>query len=372
MTQFGAVLLDSLRLLRSRYLFRLTLILSSLAAVALFATYSFNDQGIRILWFSTWENPELQAGKPGVRDFIAIMFNNVYARFWLTWGAMILAIVSTASILPDFLSSGSIELSLARPISRTRMLAFRIVGALLFVFLQTLVGVLLAYLIIGLKFDIWLSGILWAIPLITLMFFCLFSYSALLAVVTRSTLACVIGTLLIWFVLFLVQFTSTQLNNHVETARAQQRRAEAIVARIERITAEQDRPATPGEARSFTRAKDQIARNQTDIDRFGPYASLFRRSEFVLPKTRDMQTILANRAKVPSAGSIFSLFAAGRGGPFENPEFDSNEVREQLAAADEAEAALRDINVPQSLGSSLASALLIYAIAAVIFARRDF
>lgn len=372
MMQFGAVLLDSLRLLRSRYLFRLTLILSSLAAVALFATYSFNEQGIRILWFNTWENPELQAGKPGVRDFIAIMFNNVYARFWLTWGAMILAIVSTASILPDFLSSGSIELSLARPISRTRMLAFRVIGALLFVFLQTFVGVLLAYLIIGLKFNIWLGGILWAIPLITLMFFCLFSYSALLAVITRSTLACVIGTLLIWFVLFLLQFSSSQLNNQVEQARAMQRQSQAIVARIERITADQSRPPTPGEERSLSRAKEHIARTQIDIDRFGPYASVFRRSEFILPKTRDMQTILANRAKVPTGGSIISLFAAGRGGPLNNPEFDSDDLREQLAAADEAEAALRDINVPRSLGTSIASALFIYGLAALIFSRRDF
>ena len=372
--QLHATLLDSLRLLRSRHLFRLTMVLSTIAAFALFGTYSFNKNGIKFLFFDTWENPLIASNTPGMGAFIAYMFNDVFLKYWLSWGAMILAVVSTASILPDFLSSGAIELSLARPISRARMLVYRIVGAVLFVLVQSIVGVTLAYVLIGLKFGAWIHGMLWAIPLLTLQFFYLFSFSTLLAVVTRSTLACVIGTVLLWFLTFIIQFSASQLNTLAAQQRSMNQQQSARIERLEREISE----ATPEQQGRVAAKRASIASaqrrkddSQRSLNKLLPYAKRLSAAEIVVPKTGDLRRIMANQAKAPTGIEFFSLLSEGK------PQFRPQEMSEEewadiQQASDDAERELRNVNVPLSLGSSLAGTCLLYGVAILIFARRDF
>lgn len=375
MMQLSAVLLDSLRLLRSRHLFRISLVLSTIAAAALFATYSFNDKGIRFLWLDTWENPLIREDMPGARSFVAFIFNDVFVKFWLSWGTMILAIVSTASIMPDFLSSGSIELSLARPVGRMRMFAYRVAGAVLFVAVQSIVGVGLAFLIIGLKVGMWMPGTLWAIPLLALQFFYIYSFSALLAVITRSTLATVIGTVIVWFFIFLIQFSSSQLDSTVEQARAVSRQQTAYVERLEREKAAID-PDSPLKLRikerSIEAAQNRIRDAQGDMDRFGPIAKWLNVAELVVPKTGDIRRMIANNASAPTGSGFFSLLSAGNTDMPMPDGMDREERDIMLAANDEAENALRDINVGVSIGTSLLVTLSLYALAGFLFYRRDF
>ena len=193
-----AILQDSIRALRSRYLFWISLSISVMVAVALFGMISFNEQGWRILWFETSEHEFYRAGTDDSRDLIAWIFNSVYVRWWLSWAAIALALISTASIVPDFLAGGAIEVSLSKPISRLKLISLKIIGAMLFVALQVTVGVSLAWLLMGVKIGIWLPAAFWAIPLITLQFFYLYSVATLVGVLTRSTLASLLITLIFW------------------------------------------------------------------------------------------------------------------------------------------------------------------------------
>ncbi|HEX2838500.1 MAG TPA: hypothetical protein VHN77_10270 [Phycisphaerales bacterium] len=372
MTMLMAVLQDSLRLLKSRSLFWLSLVLSVLAAVALFATYSFNDQGVQFFWFETWQNPMLKVGTTGSRAFVAGIFNNVYVQFWLSWGALILAVLSTSSILPDFLGSGAVELSLSKPIGRVRLFAYKVLGAVLFVLLQTLAGVLVAYLVIGLKFDMWLHGMLWAIPLITLQFLYVYSFSALLAVVTRSTLACVIGTLLFWFAIFVVQFSSNRLLEVVESSRSIIRQNTEIVESIKERAASQNRELNASEERRIKGRNDESASEQKTVDSFGTWSQYLTAGELVIPKTNDIKVIVANLAEAPVGGELADILGAGREGGFRPPDMDEDEWDQTRKASDDAERALRDVKTWKSIGTSSASCLVIFGIAAFLFRRRDF
>lgn len=372
MTMLMAVLQDSLRLLKSRSLFWLSLVLSVLAAGALFATYSFNDQGVRFFWFDTWQNPALKAGTPGSRAFIAAIFNGVYVRFWLSWGAIILAVLSTSSILPDFLGSGAVELSLSKPIGRVRLLAYKILGAVLFALLQTLVGVIVAYLLVGLKFDIWLHGMLWAIPLITLQFVYVYSFSALLAVVTRSTLACVIGTILFGLAIFVVQFSSNRLLETVEASRSIIRQNTEIVESIKERAASQNRELNASEKNRIKGREEASASEQKTVDSFDDWSKYLRTGELIIPKTNDIRIIVANLAEAPVGGELADILGAGREGGFRPPDMDEEEWDQTRKASDDAERALRDVKTWKSIGTSSASCLVIFGIAAFLFRRRDF
>jgi hypothetical protein len=72
------------------------------------------------------------------------------------------------------------------------------VGVLLFVGFQAVVFVGGTWLALGLRTGVWLPGYLLAIPLLLLHFAVVYSFSVLLAVYTRSTVACVFGSILFW------------------------------------------------------------------------------------------------------------------------------------------------------------------------------
>jgi ABC-type transport system involved in multi-copper enzyme maturation permease subunit len=369
MIQIHAILLDSLRLLKSRSLFWLSLSLSVLAAVILFGTYSFNDKGMRILWFSTIENASLAAGTAGSKQFLAYMFNSIYVYFWLSWGAIILAVLSTASILPEFLSSGSIELSLAKPISRLSLLFWRVVGALLFVLLQTTVGVSVAYLLMGLKFGVWIHEALWTIPLITLQFFYLFCISTLLAVLTRSTLVCVIGTGLFWLGLFVIQFSSNKLT---EVTAQTGRMMEIQIGRIETIKRradEEQRPVTDSESKRIDDVQSQLDEVKIIHNTTERWAARMDFVEIFVPKTGDIQKVITKLAKAPTSNDFFSLLTRGARPP---GGMDDEQFADAMDSGGAGQRAARQVETAKSIGSSLAFCSVCLLIAAIRFRRRDF
>ena len=374
MTQGLAILTDSLRLLRSRHLFWLCLGLSVLASIVLFGTYSFNERGLRILLFKTWENPDLSAGSEGARTFVTYMFNSIFVGFWLSWGAIILGVLSTASILPEFLSSGSIELYLSKPVSRLSLLLWRALGSLLFVLVQSAVGVLVAYALMGLKFGIWIHEALWAIPLLTLQFFYLYSVSALLAVLTRSTLACVIGTMLFWLGIFVVQFSSNQLvrvsgetGKMIELARS---RAESI----ERRAVEGGRAMTDGERRAIEQARDTVDRMTPMYEPTARWSAHMETVKLVIPKTGDIQKIIANLANAPTVNELAEVTRVSDAGDRHMADrgMSQDEILDAKQAGAAGARATRAVDAAKSIISSSVFSLTMLGIAAIAFRRRDF
>lgn len=371
MIQIFAILQDSLRLLLSRKLFWLSLGLSVLASVALFGLYTFNEQGIRFLWFDTFKNPMLRASSDGPRLFVSGLFNEFYVRFWLAWAAIILAIISTASVLPEFLSGGSIELSLSKPISRLTLYSAKVLGSLLFVFAQTSVGVGAAVLLLGFLHGLWLPNALLAIPFITLQFFYLYSFSALLAVITRSTLACLLGTAVFWFLIFLVQFASNRLDEVAAQGRARLEREERRATLVRAQFEENNRDPTPLESAKLLNHERVIKDQQNMLDSISPWRQSLNIAKLIVPKTGDVQTIVANVTGAPNAREVVGLFETEERPmrPRHMSEEQWDDIREVDAAG---KTAIRNISAAKSLGSSAGISLVIFGLGALIFARRDF
>jgi ABC-type transport system involved in multi-copper enzyme maturation permease subunit len=112
---------------------------------------------------------------------------------------LLLALVWTAGFLPGFLDGRSISVLLAKPAPRWVLLAGKYIGVLTFVLCHAALFVGGTWLAIGLRTHVWDLTYLWCIPLLLLHFAVFFSMSLLLAVCTRSTVVCVFGSILFWF-----------------------------------------------------------------------------------------------------------------------------------------------------------------------------
>jgi hypothetical protein len=124
---------------------------------------------------------------------------------WLLgWVIVLLGVVVTASFIPTMLRKGSVDLLLSKPISRARLLVFKYLGGLTFVFLNAALIMVGVYVLLGLRSGIWANGILLSILLLTFFFAILYAISTLTAVLTESTVLCILFACLAWFVLFLV------------------------------------------------------------------------------------------------------------------------------------------------------------------------
>lgn len=204
-----AILLDTYRELNAKRLFWITMVISTFVVLG-FAAVGLNETGLTILW---WEIPapfNSQLFTPAA--FYKVVFVNLGIGFWLTWLATILALVSTSGMIPDFLQGGAIELSLSKPIGRVRLLLTKFVAGLLFVALQVGVFSLASFLVIGIRGGAWEPGIFLAIPIVLVFFSYLYSVCLLIGLVTRSTIASLILTLLFWFAIFGVHTTETVMS----------------------------------------------------------------------------------------------------------------------------------------------------------------
>ena len=215
MTQTLALLLDAYRELNARKMFWISLIISALVMVA-FALLGLTDTGLTLLG--------MKLPVPAPRFFYKTMFSNLVVGLWISMGAMILALVSTASIFPDLLASGSIDLYLAKPISRLRLFLTKFAGGLLFVLLQTTVFAVASYLVFGFRAGEWRPVLFLMIPLATLLFSYLFVVCVLFGVLTRSTVAAILLTCVFWFLCFVTN-TAEQTLFQFRTVEAAQARA---------------------------------------------------------------------------------------------------------------------------------------------------
>ena len=194
--QTGVMFVDAYRELNYKKLFWITMALS-IIVVAVLACLGITDEGPTIFgWQMPFEIISTRVIEKAT--FYKLLFFLVGFSIWLTWAATILAIISTSSIIPDFVSSGSIELSLSKPIGRLRLFLTKYLTGLTFVALQVAVFSLATFLVIGVRGSSWDPRVFWAIPLIVLFFSYLFAVSALAGLVTRSAVAAIIATALVW------------------------------------------------------------------------------------------------------------------------------------------------------------------------------
>jgi ABC-type transport system involved in multi-copper enzyme maturation permease subunit len=410
-TQTWAILVDVYRELNAKKLFWITMALSLLVVLA-FAAVGLNDKGMTVLWW-TLEIPGLNSTAMDPADFYKLTFTGLGVQIWLTWVAAILALVSTASMIPDMLAGGSIELVLARPIARTRLFLTKYIAGLMFVFLQVLVFSTASFFVIGIRGGAWEPGLFLAVPIVTLFFSYLFGVCVLFGVMTRSAIASLLLTLLVWFLTFAMNATDMIMLMQKEKARLSVDRHASVLAetrpKIAALEAElaeaRERVAAgaPAEdAPEVRRLESRIGAGNAFVARIEADAPGHARSletltkwhrlifgvKTVLPKTTET-TELLNRwlvdlADLPDVGPSNSAemdpdFAALMGGAspgdakVDPPKPRSVQVRDDDPELNRVvQERIRERSVWWVIGTSLGFEAVCVGIAVLIFSRRDF
>ncbi len=390
MTQTLALFLDAYRELNARKLFWITLVLSALV-VAAFGLVGINENGLRVIAWDL-DIPGLNSSVIKPETFYKLMFTNFGINFWLAWIATILALVSTAGIFPDFISAGSIDLVLCKPIGRLRLFLTKYATGLLFVALQVTVFSLASFFVLGLRGGTWEPGVFLAIPVITVFFSYLFCVCVLLGMLTRSTIASLLLTMLVWFFLFASNVTEQgiltgQLWNKQESASLEKSiaRNETAIERLRQRGDEIDFKAASAPLQTILdRDRAELEgkrRAQANLD-FAHNIAMGVKT--VMPKTAEtvdlLERWLVDMAELPKTAEDIVEVDVDSGQP--NAASDRNSgpgdrrgrrrdpETERLARMTQEE--LRSRSVWWVMGTSLLFEGFILAIAAWIFCRRDF
>lgn len=412
MTQTLALFVDAYRELNAKKLFWIVMALSGLIVASL-ACLGIDDKGLTVLWWSI-ELPIFSTQVIDKPTFYKLIFITVGVQLWLTWAATVLALVSTAGLIPDFVSSGAIELSLSKPIGRIRLFLTKYATGLLFAGLQVLVFSVGAFLVIGLRGGAWEPSVFLAVPLVVLFFSYLYGFCALVGLVTRSTVTALLTTIILWFVIFIVHTAETgvllQFRITRELAEASVR--SEVLSREEELTrikansivdqkphredapSENAEPAEPTDQAPAS-AEDAQARREAEAERIAVLEDNLRRKredlktaerqtdairrwhaltfglKSVLPKTSETIELL-NRWVIESQKMQTFTERAVREAPptFAGP---NNDIRiSQASIARRLDEELRSRTPWWIIGTSLAFEAAVLALACGLFARKDF
>jgi ABC-type transport system involved in multi-copper enzyme maturation permease subunit len=364
--QTVALFVDAYRELNARKLFWATLILSAVV-VATFAFIGITEKGVRIgVW--DFELFGLTTEIMSPEEFYKSMFVNFGIGFWLAWIATIMALVSTASIFPDFVSSGAIDLALSKPIGRLRLFLTKYLSGLLFVTLQVTVFSGAAFLLIGIMGGAWEPALFLSIPIIVLFFSYLYCICVLLGILTRSTIAALMLTLLVWFAIFLVHSAeSSLLTFKFLFGQQQEAQSYQLEQRQKSLSAlESEEVPDQEKIEQMTAGIDQLEKqqesNQLTLGRLETAHRISMLVKTVLPKTNEtvglLRRWLIQLAELPEqeATPPEDPFSSGRNVALER------EIEEQL----------RERSVAWIGGTSLLFELAVLGLAAWIFVRRDY
>ena len=369
MTQTLALLIDAYRLLNARKIFWFTLALTALVVLS-FAFVGINDVGIRIIaWDIEVPGVNLLSGWTEAFFYKAI-FLNLGINIWLTWVATVLGLITTASIFPEFISAGSIEVVLSKPIGRLRLFITKYITGLLFVTLQVSVFAFGSFMVIGLKSGIWMPGIFVSIPIVVIFFSYLYGICTFFGVLTRSTIAALLLTILCWFCIFIVQTSEGTLLFFVKYQEQKVQTLEDDLQRSKDRLAEVENPEDK-ERWDFLHETIEVRTKTLDDARESSGIALAHDilmvAVTVLPKT-DMTIGLLERWTIDL--SDLPQSNSNRPPPVitDDGEFEANE--QEIARSMERE--LRERSPLWILGTSILFELFVCGIAGWLFCRRDY
>ena len=295
-SQTLALFVDAFRELRARKLFWISMILSGLVA-AVFGCIGVSPTGMTFLW---WNLPTGDVGMPLKPD---VIYKGIYVEFglkmWLGWIAMILALVSTGGLIPDLIASGAIDSLLSKPISRARLFITKYVCGMFFVGLQVFVFSLACFLVIGFRGGSWELGLFLAVPIMVLFFSYVFCVCCLLGLLTRSTIASILLTVLFWGAIFVFNGADAILVSFKSGIEQDIEFKEAAVARRERV-------ATLTTIKNKREAGEAVPDDYraTDDELFGLDKSIPERRSELVKRRNGLKTVamwqgIIERAKTP-------------------------------------------------------------------------
>ncbi|MDG2013494.1 MAG: ABC transporter permease subunit [Pirellulaceae bacterium] len=120
-----------------------------------------------------------------------------FDKFIMSIGIFI-AILITASIIPEMLESGSLNLFLSKPVNRWALLLAKYVGGCVFIFLSASLLFVGLWFWLGIQLSIWDRAILISIPTYVLVFAMYYAVSVLAGIWFRSPILSITCALLFW------------------------------------------------------------------------------------------------------------------------------------------------------------------------------
>ncbi|HVX61245.1 MAG TPA: ABC transporter permease [Pirellulales bacterium] len=136
----------------------------------------------------------LPVGKEEVVEGIVTAFVTVFVGVI----GVFVAILVTASIMPQTFSPGAIDLLLSKPISRSLLYTTKYIGGCMFTFINAAYVIVGLWLIAGLRFGEWSNRLLLCIPIFMFLFSIYYAVSALAGVIWRNAIVSVVMTALFW------------------------------------------------------------------------------------------------------------------------------------------------------------------------------
>ncbi len=393
--QTAAIFVDGYRELNARKLFWIAIGLSAVVVIA-FALIGSKDGNISL---AGWRSPLPMAALGFTQETLyKLLFMQFGVGFWLAWVSTILALVTTAGMIPEFVAGGSIDLTLSKPIGRVRLFLTKYASALLFVALQVTTFTAASFIVLGLRAGSWEPGLFLAIPIMIVFFSYLYCISAIVGLLTRSTIAALIVTMLFWFMLFILNLTDGSMALIKAQAESKMQRTQLRVEMIEASKAERQNSEETG---IMNRIKGSVA-DSVDDDRLekAVEARDESRNDFqaiekwhgrlliakgVLPKTNETITLL--RRSLLSNSELDEMYGAA--GEFNDQQLQSMVTEEERARLDEehpgwddaedrtrvarqVESEFRERSLLWVVGTSLGFEAFILLICCWVFARRDF
>jgi hypothetical protein len=365
------LLVDAYRELNAKKLFWIVLFLSTFIAAS-FSILGISARGLTIFaWEFEFPGVSTDTMSPGT--FYKLLFSQLGFKMWLTWAASILALVSTASIIPDFVRGGAIEVALSKPIGRVRLFLTKYCTGLLFVALQVALFSLAAFLVIGIRGRVWEPAVFLSIPLVVLFFSYLYCFCALIGLLTRSSMTAMLLTVVFWFVLFIVgsaerMFLLFDISTH-RSFSAVEARLETRRVQLEALEAREN--PTPQDLARLERIRGQVESDEAEHERLRVAADRWRMVHSI---SFGLKTVL------PKTGETMDLFERwlvdwGELEPLRQQSLQASNGDEGFGSPEdtyELERVLRSRSPLWVLGTSLAFEGAVVALACGYFARRDF
>ena len=163
-----------------------------------------NDSGSHVTYAGMKVTQRFPLDATELKKIVEIFGIQVVMKVGLGIIAMFIAVVITSAMIPDMFQAGSLHLLLSKPISRSLLYLSKFIGGCSFVALNIAYLLIGLFIVVGLRLEIWNTGILLCIPVFIFIFMIFYSVSAFAGLVWKNPIICVVVTILFWAVCFVV------------------------------------------------------------------------------------------------------------------------------------------------------------------------
>ncbi len=151
------------------------------------------------LYVSYWGNT-LGTPLPLRREFIIKSTLVIFSNLMVGMLGVFCGIIVTASVVPQTFEPGAVDLLLSKPVSRPLVFLTKFAGGCMFTAITAAYILGGLWLIVGLRYGMWDSALLWSIPVFVFVFAVYYSVSAVAGLIWRNTIVAVVVTVVFWLV----------------------------------------------------------------------------------------------------------------------------------------------------------------------------